>query len=692
VSFLRSLRAQGTALLLGLVLAVGLVYGIAASSALRETQERVASERREQSRGLARRYDALLQAGAERLAAVAEQPGLAFWLAALRPGQLAPGAAIPQRETLHYLFFQSSEFSGPVALVDREGALLWTEPYDEARIAARPRIPAALRTSRPAVLHEPLSWRAGPAALLVQPILDLSGKSAGALLGEIDFETPRVAAFLREPQHAALLAEDGSVLGSTLPAGLLEALQSLPPREGTQTVQALGSSWLVARAQLERAPWSVLIVYPVAEAFAHLRTLQWRLLAAALLLAAAGVGVSLLVLNRLVRPVEVLTEAARGVPLGDFARPVPLGAPGELGDLVRAFVGMRDDLRATLRGLRDSEERFRRSIDSANDPIFAVDLATQRVLHANRRAAAAGIEPGAEFGGAIAEEDRPTAHDFVARVAGAGEGSLPQLRLASGLPVSVSASLVVHGGGSFVQLICRDLTERQKMERELVQAEKMSTLGMLSAGIVHEMNAPLGYIIANLEDAEVKVRGIPGQLHPMVEEALQGARSVAGIVRDLRLFASGGVAASTADLNESVRMAVRMAHHELRHRATVVTELGELPKVAGRATELSQVFLNLLINAAHAIEPGNAAEQRVTVATRALDGRCIATVSDTGAGIPAELLSRIFDAFVTTKPEGVGTGLGLAITRDIVQRAGGSIRVESSPGKGTTFTVELPMA
>jgi signal transduction histidine kinase len=121
-----------------------------------------------------------------------------------------------------------------------------------------------------------------------------------------------------------------------------------------------------------------------------------------------------------------------------------------------------------------------------------------------------------------------------------------------------------------------------------------------------------------------------------------------------------------------------------------VTELGQLPPVAGRATELSQVFLNLLVNAAHAIPQGNPQQQRVTVATRTENGRCYASITDTGCGIPQEVLPRIFDAFFTTKPEGVGTGLGLAITRDIVVRAGGNIRVESAPGKGTTFTVDLP--
>src|SRR5581483_4211786 len=108
-------------------------------------------------------------------------------------------------------------------------------------------------------------------------------------------------------------------------------------------------------------------------------------------------------LNRLVRPVEELTDAAKGVPQGDFARPVPRAAPGELGELINAFVGMRGDLQKTLQGLRDSEERYRRSIDSANDPILAVGLDDFRVLHANTRAAREGIAEGADFAALVAE-------------------------------------------------------------------------------------------------------------------------------------------------------------------------------------------------------------------------------------------------------------------------------------------------
>ena len=716
----RSLRTEGTILLLALVFAVELAYAYAALSALRETTDRVASERLEEARALAQRFDGLLALGRERLGAVAEQPGLALWLASRGADPLPPGTTIPQRETLHYLFFRSEIFSGPVAMVDRRSALLWTEPYDAERVSAHLRIEheamrRALIEARPQISRQPLPWRPGPSAVLVQPIVDLAGRPVGALLGEIDVATSKLATFLDDPRFgsasvAALLdEEDRPLLASPGAQRLLgHALPSALPSAGSTAMLPAGTArWLAARAQLRDVPWSILIAQDDREAFASVQGLKLRLLLTGLALGAAAVLFSLLVLGRLVSPLEVLTTAARGVPDWDFSRALPDRAPGEIGELSRAFDAMRSALRTTMQGLRDSEERYRRSIDSANDAIFAVSLTTSQVLDANRKAGelvrcAPGDVLRRSFIDLHAEDQRERCREFLARVAAAGEGTLPEIDLGGSaggrLPISISASVIVHGAGRFLQLICRDLSERKRMERELVQAEKMSTVGVLAAGILHELSTPLSYIQANLEHANdqvarlAEVQGI-GALQAGVADALEGSRRASTIVRDLRIFARGNDGQKSAfDVNDAIRMALRMAQHELKHRATVVTELGEIPQVVGQLTEVSQVFLNLLVNAAHAILPGNPRSNRVHVVTAVAGERALAKVSDTGTGIAPEALPRIFEPFFTTKPAGVGTGLGLAISRDIVCRIGGEIRVESTVGRGTTFTVDLPLA
>jgi PAS domain S-box-containing protein len=716
----RSLRTEGTVLLLVFVAALELAYAYAALSALRETTARVAAGRLEEARALAQRFDGLLALGRERLGAVAEQPGLALWLASNGPDALARGAAIPQRETLHYLFFRSEIFTGPVAMVDRRSALLWTEPYDAERVAARltlehEALRRALAGGRPQVSRQPLPWRPGPSAVLVHPIVDLSGKPVGALLGEIPLGASKLAGFLDDPRFgsaavAALLdGEDEPLLASPRAERLLgRAPKSAFPSAGTTAMVAAGATrWLVARAQLRDVPWSVLIAEDDREAFASVQGLKVRLLLTGLVLGAAALLFSLLVLGRLVRPLEVLTEAARGVPDWDFARAVPDRAPGELGDLSRAFDAMRIALRTTLQGLRDSEERYRRSIDSANDAILAVDPTTLDILDANRKAgelarSASGDLIGRCLLDLYPDDQRERGRDFAARVATAGEGTLPEIDLATPgggrFPVSISASIIVHGAGRFLQLICRDLSERKRMERELVQAEKLSTVGVLAAGILHELSTPLSYVQANLDQAKEDVAALEEgprarALRSGIEDALEGSQRALTIVRDLRIFARGNDGKRSAfDVNDAVRMALRMAQHELKHRATVVTELGQVPQVVGQLTEVSQVFLNLLVNAAHAIAPGDPKRNRVQVVTAVEGERALAKVSDTGAGIAPDALTRIFDPFFTTKPAGVGTGLGLAISRDILTRIGGGIRVESIVGRGTTFTVELLLA
>ena len=716
----RSLRTEGTVLLLVFVVAVEVTYAWAAVSALRQTSAGVAARRFEEARALAQRFDGLFASARERLGAVAEQPGLALWLASGAPDSLAPSAAIPQRETLHYLFYRSEIFSGPVAMVDHRSALLWTEPYDAQRVAARIRLEHtglrnALESAKPQVSRQPLPWRPGPSAVLVQPIIDLSGRPAGALLGEISLGSGKLPGFLDDPRFAssevvALLDdEEQPLIASPGAQSLLGRWHrpELPQPGATGLIAVDGTRWLAARVRLRDVPWSIVIAQDDREAFASLQGLKFGLLLTGLALGVATLLFSLLVLGRLVRPLEVLTDAARGVPEGDFSRALPDRAPGELGDLSRAFESMRGALRTTLQDLRDSEERYRRSIDSANDAIFAVDPATLQIIDANRKACelarcTRGDLAGRPFLELHPEDQRERGREFVARVSKSGEGTLPEIDLAGAgggrLPVNISASVIVHGAGRFLQLICRDLSDRKRMERELVQAEKLSTVGVLAAGILHELATPLSYVQANLEQAKEELSNLEEgprarALRSGVADALEGSQRAATIVRDLRLFARATDGSRGAfDVNDAVRMALRMAQHELKHRATVVTELGEVPFVVGQLTEVSQVFLNLLVNAAHAIAPGDPQGNRVHVVTAVAGQRALARVTDTGAGIAPHALPRIFDPFFTTKPAGVGTGLGLAISRDIVTRLGGQIRVESAVGRGTTFTVELLLA
>jgi signal transduction histidine kinase len=179
-----------------------------------------------------------------------------------------------------------------------------------------------------------------------------------------------------------------------------------------------------------------------------------------------------------------------------------------------------------------------------------------------------------------------------------------------------------------------------------------------------------------------------------IAEAKEGAERVRLIVQDLKTLSRPDDAATgTADLSEVVRSAANIASHEIRRRARLVEECQDLPLVRGNAARLGQVFLNLIINAAHAIPEGRVEDNEIrVVARRETPERITVEVRDTGCGIPPENLERIFDPFFTTKPSGQGTGLGLSLCHNIITAMGGTITVESKVAKGTTFRMTLPVA
>lgn len=263
----------------------------------------------------------------------------------------------------------------------------------------------------------------------------------------------------------------------------------------------------------------------------------------------------------------------------------------------------------------------------------------------------------------------------------------------------------------------------KNMQAQIIQQEKMASIGQLAAGVAHEINNPMGFITSNLTSLgkyaerldtyiaalqqsicscsghqdlgeldtlrqKLKVDYIISDMTQLIEESLDGANRVRRIVQDLKSFSRLDQAEETRiNLNDCLETTINIAWNELKYIATLERQFGDIPELICNPQQLNQVFLNLLVNAAQAMEQHGV----ITVRTWADNDSVFVSVSDTGRGMSREVKEKIFDPFFTTKAAGKGTGLGLSISAEIIRKHNGEITVESEPGKGTTFTVRLPV-
>lgn len=247
-----------------------------------------------------------------------------------------------------------------------------------------------------------------------------------------------------------------------------------------------------------------------------------------------------------------------------------------------------------------------------------------------------------------------------------------------------------------VIFVTSDVTEQRTLEASLMIADRMAAIGTLTAGIAHEINNPLTYLLANIDWLERAVGGAAASetAQRCLAAAKEGANRIRTVVADLSTFSHVGESRKViADVHALLDSALRMAENTIRARARVVREFGDIAPVYASDSHLAQVFLNLIVNAAQAIGDGDPDRDFIAVRTSMTpEGRVAVEVRDTGPGVPPDIAAKIFDPFVTTKPVGVGTGLGLYICRNVVTALGGEITVRNDPDGGAIFRVVLPPA
>jgi signal transduction histidine kinase len=281
--------------------------------------------------------------------------------------------------------------------------------------------------------------------------------------------------------------------------------------------------------------------------------------------------------------------------------------------------------------------------------------------------------------------------------------------LAQGGRAFVARAYPVSGGRAV--LFVRDITEEREREVRRLQAEKLASIGMLAAGVAHEINNPAAFVLANIEALcgqmrliEERIKDLPGaagrstevggilfEATAMLQESKEGMVRIHRIVRDLGSFShADDDSTGPISVNGAVESALTMLRNELKYRARVERDLRATSAVRANSARLGQVFLNLIMNAAQALDEAGIKRNVVTVSSFEDGTDVVVQVQDNGPGIPADVMPHIFDSFFTTKPRGVGTGLGLPISQGIVRSMGGEITVDSRPNAGSIFRVRLP--
>jgi PAS domain S-box-containing protein len=389
------------------------------------------------------------------------------------------------------------------------------------------------------------------------------------------------------------------------------------------------------------------------------------------------------------------------------AKPITDGQ-GQLTHIVVSFTDITDEVRAVAEGA-DARARLQTAVDHAPIILFATDREGTVTLSEGAALAAMGLRPGQLVGQSVFDlyHDNPEVLSY-ARRAIRGETLNTTVDLGPVVLESWLAPVRTPSGEICGMIgVSKDVTERQRLERQVAQADRLSVLGRLAASVAHEINNPLAYTVEALRlateildelgpaydgGASAGAAVSLARLRRLLGEAAEGADRVRLTVRDLKSFSRGDEdVRQPLDLNKSLGTAIKLVAKRIGARGAVERRLG--PSVTVRADEnrLVQIFVNLILNAADALPADQAADISIRISASADLDTVTIEIADNGPGVPAPMREVVFEPFFTTKPVGEGTGLGLFVTRNLVTALGGTITVGDAPEGGALFCVRLPI-
>ncbi len=416
----------------------------------------------------------------------------------------------------------------------------------------------------------------------------------------------------------------------------------------------------------------------------------------------------------LVVPIIVGEKFIGALFLGSNESDLTTEYPTSFAHALGALFGQSMKISSIFAKLTDSENRYRTLMEHAscgilishlNGHILEVNEEVKKILQCQDEDII-----GRSLIDFITEADRPTTHSLLKIIVREGTASVNEIHLkkrdGTHALVEYSAAIVKTKNEKLLLSIITDVTERNKLRMQALLHDRLLITGTLMAGVAHEINNPIAWILSNLnylkkqfdllalkdnvmnQDWQTQI----SNLEEVVTESVHGAERIRDIVR---LFKNVGLNVETntklLDVHEVLNSAINMASLELKHRAQLVKNFSHtIPLIESNSSQLHQVFLNLIINAAQAIPDGDIEHNTIRVNTVLESEMIRVDIQDTGEGIKPEIIAHIFDPFFSTKPTGTGSGLGLSICYEIMENLGGKISVHSELGKGATFSVYIP--
>jgi PAS domain S-box-containing protein len=405
------------------------------------------------------------------------------------------------------------------------------------------------------------------------------------------------------------------------------------------------------------------------------------------------------------KPIKQLIEGVQSAAVGDFTKTIDVPSQFEFSQLVQAYNQM-------LSSLKKSEEHLRKVFYAADDAIMTTDREGRITLWSESSERMFGYGKDHIVGKDLSSLHSPKMKpDLIRHMQ---ESAMEKGRWQGEIIYSNSKGHSIDGWCVMTTLtgetgeiigylsVVRDMTEKKQMEMQLIQADKMASLGELAAGVAHEINNPLSGILSNAEFLQEEIPDESEEQQEEIREIVENSQRIKTIVQDLLNFSRqrDSKTYTTIDISSIITSSLNLTEHQIQlDRIKIVKEIGDsLPPVRGSFNQIEQVFINLLSNARHALNqkyPDLNEDKTLLIRTDQVEenGRKYVRVEfhDRGIGIPEENMDKIFNPFFTSKEQGQGTGLGLSISYNIIQEHKGTIRFDSKEGEYTKVTIDLPV-